>query len=77
MAIGDVRPVLVGGPVGAQELAPAEVARDEHYVTLLIDRTTYIWTRGELIDGTGPVPQQYFRLMAMSQLYYEITTKDD
>lgn len=62
-----VRPILVGGPRDAQELAPIEVGPDEQDVTLAIDGTTYIWTRGELLEGDGPILEQYFGLMAMVQ----------
>jgi uncharacterized small protein (DUF1192 family) len=64
---GSVRPVLVDGPREAQDMAPIEVGPDQHEIRLAIDGTTFIWIRAELIDGTGPVVQQYFRLMAMSQ----------
>ena len=62
-----VRPVLVGGPPEAQDLAPIEVGPDEQEIRLAIGGTNFIWIRDEPIDGTGPVIEQYFRLMAMSQ----------
>jgi hypothetical protein len=60
-------PILVGGPREAQGLAPMEVGPNQDEITLAIGGTTYIWTRDELIDGTGPVVEQLFRLMAMTQ----------
>jgi hypothetical protein len=62
-----VRPVVVGGPPEAQEMVPKEVGPDQDDITIAIDGTTYIWTRGEPIDGGGPVPVQYFGLMAVVQ----------
>jgi hypothetical protein len=64
---GNVRPVLLGGPREAQELAPTEVGPGQHEIKLAIDGTTYIWTRAEQVDGAGPVVAQYFRLTAMTQ----------
>ena len=49
-------------------MAPIEVGPDQHDITLVIDGTTFIWICGEPIDGTGPVAQRYFTLMAVSQL---------
>jgi uncharacterized small protein (DUF1192 family) len=64
---GSVRPVLVDGPREAQAMAPIEVGPDQQEIRLAIDGTTFIWIRAEPIEGTGPVVQQYFRLISMSQ----------
>ena len=56
----NVRPVLVGGPADEQEMVTFEVEPEERFVGLVIGGSTHVWERGELLDGTGPVPQQHF-----------------
>jgi hypothetical protein len=57
----NVRPVLVGGPAEAQDMVNFEVEPEERFVGLVIGGSTHIWERAELLDGTGPVPQQHFK----------------
>ena len=67
MVSGSVKPVLVGGPAEARNLAPAEIEADQERIWLEIAGTHHCWERGgEPIDGTGPVPQQYFHFAVLS-----------
>jgi hypothetical protein len=64
-----VRPIFIGGPPEAQEIAPPiVVGPDLHDIKIVVDGTTYIFTRGELLDGAEPVPVQIFTLVAAARL---------